>query len=151
MIDFWLNVHSSAVFTGPSVSVGRREDFGSRGVHYNLETRAHLSLRDSTCPNPKCSSHSSSIPRLCFLSAAPGVLATPHLLSQTERGGLKARPPEDGSCRPRWLGSRSSLQTANYSERSWSKCKDSSFCFYAWHVSLLLSLLADHLKMLSYP
>lgn len=103
------------VSTGPSVSFGCREDFGWRGGNALQlgETRAQLSLRDSTCPNPKCSSHSGSIPRLLFLSAAPGVLATPHLLSQTQRGASEARPLEDGSCRPRWLSS----PTISYSYR----------------------------------
>lgn len=67
------------------------------------QTRAHPSLRDSTCPNPKSSNPSRSIPRLLLLCAALGVLATPHLLSQTQRGGWRTTPLEDGSCRLRWL------------------------------------------------
>lgn len=90
---------------------GRWEDFriGEEGA----QTRAELSLGVCTCPIPKCSNHSGSIPHLLFLCAAPGVLATPHLLSQTQRGASEARPLEDGSCRPRWPSS----QTINYSYR----------------------------------
>lgn len=71
--------------------------------NFKKKTRAYPSLRDSTCLNPKCSSHSSSIPCPLFLRAAPGVLATPHLLSQMEREALKVRPLEEESCRPIWL------------------------------------------------
>lgn len=61
-----------------------------------LKTRAYPSLGDGTCPDPKCSPRSSSIPCLLVSSAAPGVLATPHLLSQSERGAPKARRPPRG-------------------------------------------------------
>lgn len=67
----------------------------------------HPSLRDSTCPNPKSSDPSRSIPHLLLPCSALGVLATPHLLSQTQRGGSKTTPLEDGSYRLRWLSRRS--------------------------------------------
>lgn len=70
------------------------------------KTRAHPSLRVSTCPNPKSSNPSRSIPHLLLLCAALGVLATPHLLSQTQRGGSKTTPLEDESYRLRWLRRR---------------------------------------------
>lgn len=63
-------------------------------MHCNLKTRAYWCLRDSTCPNSKCSTHSSSIPCLLPLTAAPGVLSTPHLLILTERRALKPGPLE---------------------------------------------------------
>lgn len=77
------------------------EDLGCRGMRCNFKTRAYPSLRDSTCPNPKCSSHSSSIPCLLLLSAAPGVLAIRHISSVRRRGEPWRRGPreEDGSCR----------------------------------------------------
>lgn len=95
----------STVFTGPSASFRCREDFCKErnALQLQKKTRAYPSLRDSTCLNPKCSSHSSSIPCPLFLRAAPGVLATPHLLSQMEREALKVRPLEEESCRPIWL------------------------------------------------
>lgn len=109
-------------FAGPSMPFGRWEDFGIReeGALQLPQTRAELSLGVCTCPIPKCENHSGSIPRLLFLSAAPGVLATPHLLSHTRRGASEARPLEDGSCRPRWPSS----PTMNYSYRKRGKCRE---------------------------
>lgn len=108
-ISHWLlnlnhsTAHVPNILTGPSVSFGWQEDFGGLDMQCNLETRANPSLRVSTCLNPTCSSCSSSIPSLLFLHVAPGVHATPHLLSQTEGECLAARPVEDESCRPSWL------------------------------------------------
>lgn len=110
------------VFAGPSMPFGRWEDFGIReeGALQLPQTRAELSLGVCTCPIPKCENHSGSVPHLLFLSAAPGVLATPHLLSHTRRGASEARPLEDGSCTPRWPSS----PTMNYSYRKRGKCRE---------------------------
>lgn len=148
----------SVVFTGPSVSLGWWEDFRRKRSERNFKTRAHLSLRDSTCPNPKCSSHSSSIPCLLFLSASPGVLATPHLLSQMERGALKARPLEDGSCRPRWLALRAFFSPLT-TQTEWDLNAETyyvltpsfpfSCCFALWQPQIFLQSPLKELKQCS--
>lgn len=94
------NVNLSAVSTDPSVTLKYRKISDECAATW--KTRAHPSLRDSTCPNPNSSDPSRSVPHLFLLCAALGVLATPHLLSQTQRGGQKTTPLEDGSYRLIW-------------------------------------------------
>lgn len=111
LIKICLNVILSGVSAEPSgiffLNTGRFQTNvlqpKKKQTKKNKQTRAHPSLRDSTCPNPKSSNPSRSIPHLLLLCAALGVLATPHLLSQTQRGGLKTTPLEDESYRLRWL------------------------------------------------
>lgn len=98
---------------------------------------------------PKCSNHSGSIPCLLFLSATPGVLATPHLLSQTQRGASEARPLEDGSCRPRWQSS----QTMNYSHRKSGKCTVCSPSFISissYLACFLFSVMKQEIRIAIY-
>lgn len=97
------------------------------------KTRAYPSLRDSTCPNSKSSNASRSIPHLLLLCAALGVFATPHLLSQTQRGGSKTTPLEDESYRLRWLS-----RTAQHLNAESSRVLTLSLC-------VLLQLSADFL------